>query len=109
MKHLRSPAWDTRVAASQVTAVAAGGDPAGSPRGAAPAAGPAHEAPALARLGHQGGCLTGNSSSSWGRSSRLHLLLGRLMKHLRSPAWDTRVAASQVTAVAAGGDPAGSP
>lgn len=26
----------------------------------------------------------------------LHRLLGRLMKHLRSPAWETRVAASQV-------------
>lgn len=27
----------------------------------------------------------------------LHRLLGRLMKHLRSPAWETRVAASQVS------------
>lgn len=26
----------------------------------------------------------------------LHRLLGRLMKHLRSPAWETRVAAAQV-------------
>ncbi|KAH9632087.1 hypothetical protein HF086_015291 [Spodoptera exigua] len=27
----------------------------------------------------------------------LHRLLGRLMTHLRSPAWETRVAAAQVT------------